>query len=81
MEPGDKKTSVKLLLDKVSNEPGFRNLIESEAKELTDIGNKFHIRHSEKNQIKLSKDEHIEYLFYRLFSLILLILKTTGKYK
>jgi hypothetical protein len=81
LEHEDKKTSVKMLLDKVSNESNFRDRIESEAKELTYIGNNFNIRHSETNKTILIKDEHIEYLFYRLFSFILLILRSTGRLK
>jgi hypothetical protein len=69
-----KKKSVKLLLDRAATEPVFRELLESEARALTDVGNTFHIRHSESNQIELEKDTHAEYLFYRLFALIWLLL-------
>lgn len=79
LEPGNKKTSAKLLLDKAVNEPHLRERIEKEAIELTEIGNMFRIRHSETNKVPIERDEDVEYLFYRLFSLILLILKTTGR--
>jgi len=79
IEHVDKKTSVKMLLDKVSNELIFRNTIEIEAKELTRIGNDFNIRHSETDRTILTRDEDLEYLFFRMFSIILIILKTTGR--
>lgn len=48
--PGkDKKASVSVLLDKGCLEPNLRGRLEQEACELTDIGNKFHIRHAETN--------------------------------
>ena len=79
LEPGNKKNSTKLLLDKAASEPHLRGRIEIEATELTAIGNDFRIRHSETDKISIDRDEDVEYLFYRMFSLILLILKTTGR--
>ncbi len=78
-KPGNKRKSVKLLLDDATDEEHFRELLEKEAKELTDIGNTFMIRHSETDKVPLEREEDNEYLFYRMFSLILLILKTTGR--
>jgi hypothetical protein len=69
----DKKASVKALLDKVGREPHFRELLEREAKELTSIGNEFQIRHTETTQTPLQKDEHVDYLFHRLFGLIRMV--------
>jgi len=60
-------------------EPGFRDVIENEAKVLTDIGNTFHIRHSETTQTPLQSERHVDYLFHRLFSLIWLVLKATNR--
>ena len=37
---------------------------------LTKIGNDFRIRHHEKNKIKINSVKHIDYLFYRMMSLI-----------
>lgn len=71
IEPGaDKKAQVKVLLDKAASEPGFRDLLEREAKELNAIGNSFQIRHSETTQTPLQSDRHVDYLFHRLFSLV-----------
>ena len=80
IEPGkDKLASTTALLNKAASEPTFRATLESEARELTLIGNKFRIRHSETTQVPLELNEHVDYLFHRLFSLIRLLLKTTGR--
>lgn len=78
-EGSDKKKKTADILDRVSGKdsPKFREALEREAKELTRIGNEFAIRHSEVGQEPLAKDEHVDYLFHRLFSLIWMILKTT----
>lgn len=78
-EGSDKKKQTADILVRVSGKdsPEFRKALEREAKELTSIGNKFGIRHSEVGQESLAKDEHVDYLFHRLFSLIWMILKTT----
>ena len=47
LEGGDKKTAIGILLDRVSPDPAFRNVLEAEAKALTEIGNSFMIRHTE----------------------------------
>ena len=75
LEPGkDKKVSMSKLLDKASAEPEFRSKLEAEAIELTAIGNRFQIRHSETAQIPLTLNKHVDYLFHRLYALINLLL-------
>ena len=74
--PSNKKESIRKLLDKAATESEFRKLLEEEATELTDIGNKFHIRHAEIGQIEVERIEHFDYLFHRLLSMILLLIKT-----
>ena len=73
----DKKAQITSLLDHIagSSSPKFREALEKEAKELTKIGNNFQIRHSEQNQERLARNEHVDYLFHRLFALIQAILK------
>ena len=73
----DKKLGIEKLLDQVagSNDSLFRKELECEAKQLTKIGNKFLIRHSETTQEPLESPDHVDYLFYRLFALINLILR------
>ncbi|BCV29287.1 AbiJ-NTD4 domain-containing protein [Shewanella algae] len=73
--PGNKKVSATLLLEKCASEENFRELLNEEAKKLTDIGNKFHIRHSEVGQIEIQTSAQVDYIFHRLFSFILLASK------
>jgi AbiJ-like protein len=75
----DKRASTKALLDRISNEPAFRELIEAEARELTEIGNRFMIRHTEVGKAPIVTSSHIDYLFVRMFSLALLALKSSGR--
>lgn len=80
IEPGpDKKAQVTELLKKIAPEPTFQEVLNVEAKALTDIGNMFHIRHSETSQVAIQQSEHIDYLFHRLFSLIRVALRSTGR--
>ena len=73
---GDKRARAKAMLDKAAgvSSPKFRESLEREARELTSIGNSLGIRHSETSQEMLAVGEHVDYLFFRLFSLIHLIL-------
>jgi hypothetical protein len=72
----DKKVSINTLLDKASTNADVRAMLEEEARKLTDIGNSFHIRHTEITQIRISDGLVLDYLFHRLFSMIqFLILK------
>jgi hypothetical protein len=71
----DKRSSVKALLDRTADEPTFREVLEQEARTLTDIGNRFQIRHSETSQVPLRRNNHVDYLFHRLFALIWLVLR------
>ncbi|ANL74231.1 hypothetical protein AMC83_PA00004 (plasmid) [Rhizobium phaseoli] len=76
--PGpDKKTQTTALLDSTAehHSPLFREALEREAKELTWIGNNLQIRHSEKDKEQVKRNEHIDYLFHRLFSLIHAVLR------
>ncbi len=70
----NKKQSIERILNEASDEETFRAELEKEAHTLTDIGNTFHIRHSETTQVHLTSDSHVDYLFHRLYALIYLIL-------
>ncbi len=76
--PGDKRASTTALLDRVAAGP-MRDRLETEARELTEIGNQFMIRHSETDRHPLNDDRHVDYLFHRMFSLIYLLLDATGR--
>ena len=79
IEPGkDKKESATVLLDLVAKGP-MRDRLETEAVELTEIGNKFRIRHSETDRHPIEDDRHVDYLFHRMFSLVYLLLDGTGR--
>jgi len=73
--PIDKKKSITKLLDQAASEPTFRNVLETEANELTKIGNNFQIRHYEISKPKIEHHHQSEYLFYRLLNLIWLLLR------
>lgn len=80
IEPGaDKSKSVELLLSKAAEEPIFRAVLDREARELTDIGNKFQIRHTETSQVPIVRNEHVDYLFQRLFAMIRMLLVAAGR--
>jgi hypothetical protein len=81
IEPGDKKTSIMTLLKKTSAEKNFHNRLNKEASELTEIGNQFRIRHHEIDKIPIESSDQVDYLFYRMFSLIYLILRSTDRIK
>jgi hypothetical protein len=72
--PADKKKSVNMLLDKASNEPNMKERLDREAAELTEIGNKFMIRHTEAGKTPITSSAHVDYLFHRMFALIYLLL-------
>lgn len=74
-DPNNKKVAVATLLDQVAPDAPFRAVLEKEARELTEIGNSFHIRHSEVSQTPLTFSAHVDYLFHRLFALVLLLLR------
>ena len=79
-EGPNKKDQITFLLDNAagSSFPKFRERLETEASELTSIGNNHQIRHTEVTQEKVESSEHIDYLFHRLFSMIQLILQNKG---
>jgi len=82
LEPGSNKNeSAARLLDRSApaGAPTFRQFLETEAKELTVIGNTLRIRHSETDKEPLQSLEQVDYLFHRLFALLLLLLRTTGR--
>lgn len=72
-----KATSTGLMLDAVTTEPLFREVVEVDAKALTGIGNDFKIRHTETYTVPLGSQEQADYFFHRLFAMIWLILEST----
>ena len=72
--PNKKMAITKRLEYSAGNSGPFLTMLEVEAGELTRIGNEFHIRHFESNRHELSEPKHCEYFFFRLFSMIQLLL-------
>jgi len=71
----NKKQSIEELIQLVSkNSVDFAKLLNNECKSLTDIGNSYQIRHFETNKIEIKDNKHIDYLYYRMVSLIHLFL-------
>jgi hypothetical protein len=75
----DKKAKASALLDRVTEEPALRQTIEEEAIALTGIGNKFMIRHTETDKVPITASVHVDYLFHRMFSLLRLLLRSSGR--
>ena len=75
-DPQDKRRSTQLLLDQAATEPQLRERIELEARQLTDIGNSFFIRHTEVTKPPITESRHVDYLFHRLFSFVRMVLQS-----
>ena len=73
--PLDKKASVARLLEQASPESKFRERLNREAHELTEIGNHFMIRHSEVEKTPIDGSSQVDYLFHRLFALTRLLIE------
>jgi len=81
LEPGaNKREQADALLDRIAA-PGtvFRQALAREATELTNIGNRFRIRHSEVTQEALTSADQVDYLFTRMFGFIRMLLRGTGR--
>lgn len=69
-----KKQSADILLSKASlGQTAFKDILENECKALTDIGNQYQIRHFERYTKQITSEEHLDYLFYRMYSLVSLL--------
>jgi len=71
----DKKQSLDILLNLISIDIE-KSELENEFKTLTAIGNNYRIRHHEKGKKELTQLWQIEYLYFRVLSLIDLCIKT-----
>lgn len=71
----EKNQSADQVLEIVSNDNELiKTELDKEAKALTEIGNKFQIRHFETNKIEITDNKHVDYLFYRMTAFLHLIL-------
>lgn len=81
-EPGtNKRAQADALLDRTAGNstPRMREALSQEAKALTEIGNRFRIRHSETEQEIPAGSAQVDYLFQRMFAFLWLILKETDR--
>ena len=76
--PGNKANLVDAMLDDTAGpgSPRFREDLGREASNLTWVGNNLLIRHWETDRERLSRNAQVDYLFYRMFSLLQLILRS-----
>ena len=75
VNPNNKPDSIDKLLSLVSNSNDkIKCELIEECKTLTKIGNEFQIRHFEANKVQVVDSEHIDYLFFRMYALIQLLL-------
>ena len=81
LEPGsDKRIQAKAMLDRVAGlETRFRKVLGEEARALTEIGNSFHIRHSEVCTEEVESPAQVDYFFWRMFAFVRMVLKATGR--
>jgi len=80
VEPGrDKLAQLTALFDKASAEPNFKKQVNDEGTLLTWIGNNFMIRHTETTKTQITESAHVDYLFHRMFALVRLLLKMSGR--
>ncbi len=80
LEPGaDKRSQADALLDRTAT-PGtrMRGFLNEEARTLTLVGNSLRIRHSETTQEPVDRSEQLDWLFVRMFSLLRLLLLSSG---
>lgn len=74
LDTANKKQGVATLIALAVPETAFQEVLNSEARALTAIGDDFHIRHFETNRVPLSHPTQYDYLFRRLYALIHLLL-------
>ena len=82
LPPGpNKKTQATALLQAAAEHsaPKYLELIQNEAGDLTRVGNTMQIRHSERDQERLGQTEHLDYVFYRMWAFLSMILRRTGR--
>jgi hypothetical protein len=74
---GNKKQSAEALLDNITSSE-FRDITSAEMKALTNLGNQFMIRHHETDKHPVPKEAQ-DYLFARMGSLIVFLLKASNR--
>jgi hypothetical protein len=77
----DKKRGIAALIESAAGpaSPKLRAALDQEATALTGLGNQLQIRHSETDKEPIASHAHVDYLFHRLFALMLALLKSSGR--
>lgn len=74
--PQNKADSVKMLIERMANgNEELKKLFEEEFRKLTEIGNKFRIRHHEIGKIEITDMDYYDYFINRCLSLMTLAIK------
>lgn len=71
----NKAKSVQLMLDRAASQRAFREILEKEARDLTQIGNTHLLRHHETNQTPVIDVDHVDHLYHRLFAMVELVIR------
>ena len=79
VETGKDKATLAALLAKAIPDPDMRDGINREMADLTEIGNTYMIRHTEVGKRPIAKSEQVDYFFQRMFGVVRLLLKGTGR--
>ena len=80
LEPGpDKRATAETMLNRVVSGPVFRTLLCFEYRTITEAGNTLRIPHSEINQEILHNPDEVDYLYIRMFGLVRLLLRASGR--
>jgi hypothetical protein len=75
----DKKATVAALIAKAIPDADLRQTVDEEMTELTKIGNTYMIRHTEKDKKPIKESAQVDYFFQRMFAVVRLLLKGTGR--
>jgi hypothetical protein len=75
---GDKKTSVKAVVGQLSPVEEVQACFDEHLRKLTDLANRYTIRHHERGKTELDDEALIEYLFYSYYNLVRFILEKHG---
>ena len=67
----DKKKSIEMILDRISGDNAeYRNFFNNEFIAITEIGNKYRIRHHEITKIEIPDDKYRKYFYKKCYTLI-----------
>ncbi len=75
----DKRRSSQQLLESITESGTLQKRLDGEMRELTLIGNQYHIRHSETSQEEIQEGRIVDYLFHRMFAFLHLAVVSLDK--